>query len=163
MHRCQPERLAHLHRSPQKTKTEYVMSAAPRGVTRHLILELIHAHGSSPVEAELRYDPFDPYAVATVFLMGGREVVWVFGRDLLMRGLCEPAGHGDVRVFPSLDPKGHAVVVLELTASSGEAIVEAQARDVLDFLARTTQSVWPGTEGDHLSLDAAIAALLVGD
>ncbi len=139
------------------------MNAAPHAVNRPVVLELIGPHGSAPLEAELRYDPFDPYAVAVVFHLGGSEVVWLFGRDLLMRGLYEPAGDGDVGVFPSLGPDGRAVLVLELSSPRGQALVEAQARDVLDFLAQTTRLVWPGTEGDHLRVDDAIAALLIGD
>ena len=137
------------------------MNTAPHPVTRHVILELIGPHGTSPLEAELRYDPVDPYAVAVVFLMGGREVVWQFGRSLLIRGVCQPAGQGDVQVFPSLDPDGHAVVVIELGSPGGQALVQAQTRDLLEFLALTTRAVWPGTEGDHLSVDAAITALLI--
>ena len=139
------------------------MNTAPQLVTRRVILELIGPHGSAPLEAELRYDQLDPYAVAVVFLMGGREVVWQFGRDLLMRGVCEPAGHGDVQVCPALDPDGRAVVVIELGAPGGQALVQARTRDLLEFLAHTTRAVWPGTEGEHLSVDAAIASLLVGD
>jgi hypothetical protein len=139
------------------------MNAASDLVTSHVILELIGPDGASPVEAVLRYDPVDPYAVAVVFLRDGAEVAWVFGRDLLMRGLYEPAGDGDVAVFPSLDVDGRAMVVMELVSPAGHAVVEAQARDLLFFLARTTRAVWPGTEGEHLGLDAAITALLVGD
>lgn len=139
------------------------MSTTPETVTRPIVLELIGPHGASPVEGELRYHSFDPYAVSVVFLMGGHEVVWQFGRDLLMRGVHEPAGDGDVQVFPSLNSDGRAVVVLELTAPSGQALVEAPSREVLRFLACTTRSVWPGTEGDHLSVDDTIAAILVGD
>jgi hypothetical protein len=39
-----------------------------------------------------------------------------------------------------------------------------RARDFLSFLGQTTRAVWPGTEQDAgLSLDNAIAELLVGD
>lgn len=139
------------------------MNALPRVINQHVILELIGPHGSAPMEAELRYDPFDPYAVAMVFLLEGSEVVWTFGRDLLIRGTYQPVGEGDVQVFPSLNPDGHAVVVLELTSPSGQALVEARTRDLLDFLARTTVVVWPGTESEHLRVDDTIAAILIDD
>lgn len=139
------------------------MPAAPQVVVRNLVLELIGPDGPMPVEGELRYTAADPYAVTAAFSVAGREIVWRFGRDLLMRGVHRPAGEGDVHVSPSLDHDGHAVVALELSSPSGRALVLARAGEVLDFLARTTLAVWPGTESEHLSVDDTIAALLVGD
>jgi hypothetical protein len=139
------------------------MSAAPHVISARLDVGLVGPHGVTPVEAELRYDTADPYAVAIVFMALGREVVWVFGRDLLLHGVSEPVGDGDVQVLPSIDADGRAQVLISLTAPTGQALVEARSRDVHDFLALTAQAVWPGTEGDRLSADDAIAAILVGD
>lgn len=139
------------------------MNAPPQVITRSVVLELAGPEGPVHAEAELRYDPSDPYAVTVAFLMGGAEVAWLFGRDLLMRGVSEPVGEGDVQVSPSVDSDGRAVVRLVLHSPSGQALVEARSSDVLAFLAHTTRVVWPGTERDHLSPDDAIAALLVGD
>lgn len=139
------------------------MDSAHEVVTREVILELTGPHGSVPVEAELRYDPRDPYAVTVAFLVGAAPVTWVFGRELLMRGVSEPAGEGDVLVSPSLDPEGRAVIVLVLRSTSGEAVVQLEAQDVLAFLVRSTRVVWPGTESEHVCADEAIAAILVGD
>jgi hypothetical protein len=137
------------------------MPAAPDVVTP-VLLDLIGPEGSEPVEAELRYDALDPYAVSMAFLQDGQEVVWVFGRGLLMQGLHEPAGEGDVQVFPSVGADGRAVVLLELRSRTGHALVQTPTREVLRFLARTTRAVWPGEETDHLGVDDAITALLVG-
>lgn len=139
------------------------MDTAPHPVTKHIVLELVGPHGSAPVEGELRYDPVDPYAVSLVFFLARREVVWVFARDLLMRGAHEPAGDGDVTVGPALDAEGHAIVVLELFSPEGRALVQAPGREVTDFLRQTAMSVAPGSEGEHLPLDEAINALLVGE
>lgn len=139
------------------------MTALPPAVTHPVLLEVIGPDQSIPSSAELRYDPTDPYAVSVAFLDGRREVVWRFGRELLMQGVCEPAGVGDVHVSPALDAQGHAVVLLELRSGGSQALVEVSARDALEFLAHTTRAVWPGTESDHLGADAAIAALLVSD
>lgn len=140
------------------------MTAAHHTISHRLVLELVGPHGAVPLDAELRYDRSDPYAVTTAFLVGGSEVVWEFGRDLLLQGVSEPAGDGDVQVFPSLDADGRAVVHIVLRSPEGQALVEARARDVLDFLAATAKVVWPGTERDHhISTDDVIAALLVGD
>jgi len=137
------------------------MHAAPDTVISPVTLELIGPETSMPVEAELCYDPADPFAVAVDFLMGLRSVRWVFARDLLIAALHEPTGRGDVHAFPSLDVDGRAVVVLELRSPDGGALLEASSRDVIAFLARSSQAVWPGTESEHLAVDAAIAAILV--
>lgn len=140
------------------------MSPVRRVIRHRLVVELVGPHGPTPLVAELRYDPADPYAVRMVFLKGTDEVVWLFGRDLLLRGVSEPVGEGDVRVFPEVDAEGRAVVIIALSAPAGQALVESRARDVLDFLARTARVVWPGTEAEHQAgTDEAIAAILVGD
>lgn len=140
------------------------MSAAHHVIRHRLVLGLVGPQSSTPLEAELRYDPADPYAVAMAFLRGGHEVVWVFARDLLLRGVTEPVGDGDVHVFPSVDDEGRAVVAVGLRGATGEALLTGRTRDFLGFLAHTTRAVWPGTERDDgLSLDSAIAEILVGD
>jgi len=134
--------------------------AAPE-LTFTITVDLIGPHGTRPVEAELRYRRSDPYAVELAFGADEGHVVWRFGRDLLIRGTHQPAGHGDVQVMPGLDPAGHAVVVLQLLSPSGAALLEARSADVLRFLAHSTQEVWPGTEGEHIVVDDTVAALLV--
>jgi hypothetical protein len=137
------------------------VNALPPAVIHPVTVDLIGPHGVAPVESEMQYDPLDPYAVTVVFHRVGHDVEWVFGRDLLIRGLHEPSGEGDVHLFPSVGPDGRAVVVLELRSPDGTALVEAPSRDVMGFLARTTHVVWPGTEAEYLALDAAIESILV--
>jgi sporulation and cell division protein SsgA len=140
------------------------MNAAHHVIRHRLVLELVGHEHPTPLDAELRYDPADPFAVAMAFLKDGHEVVWVFARDLLLRGITQPAGVGDVHVFPSLDADGRAVVAIGLRGPTGEALLEGRTRDFLSFLGQTTRAVWPGTERDSgLSLDSAIAEFLVGD
>jgi hypothetical protein len=130
-------------------------------VTAPVQLELIDASGAAtPIEAELRYDATDPYALTTVFRTGHSEVRWTFGRDLLAEGLYEPAGDGDVHVWPCLDNQGHAVVIIELCSPDGEALVQARTGDLRSFVDRMNKAVAPGTESQLLDVDAAIAAIL---
>lgn len=130
-------------------------------VTAPVQLELIDASGAAtPIEAELRYDATDPYAVTTVFRTGHSEVCWTFGRDLLAEGLYEPAGDGDVHVWPCLDNQGHAVVIIELCSPDGEALVQARTGDLRSFVDRMNKAVAPGGESELLDVDAAIAAIL---
>jgi Streptomyces sporulation and cell division protein, SsgA len=130
-------------------------------VTAPVQLELIDASGAAtPIEAELRYDATDPYAVTTVFRTGHSEVRWTFGRDLLAQGLYEPAGDGDVHVWPCLDNQGHAVVIIELCSPDGEALVQARTGDLRSFVDRMSKAVPLGGESELLDVDAAIAAIL---
>ncbi len=115
---------------------------------------------STLLGAELYYDAADPYAVTLVLTGPTEPVVWVFGRDLLLDGLGEPTGDGDVHVWPSLDSYGRAVVLLELCPPSGAALVQLRSVQLARFVDRTVALVAPGSESDHVDVDAGIAALL---
>ena len=143
---------------------EYSMNTAPAVVTQPVALELIDTAGTAtPIEAELRYDPADPYAVTTVFKTGASQVRWTFGRELLTEGLYEPAGDGDVHVWPCLDSAGHAVVIIELCSPDGEALVQARTGDLQSFVERMNQAVARGSESDLVDIDAAIAAIFAAE
>ena len=143
---------------------DYSMNTAPATVTQPVRLELIDASGAAtPIDAELRYDANDPFAVTTVFMTGHSEVRWTFGRDLLSEGLYEPAGDGDVHVWPCLDTQGHAVVIIELCSPDGEALVQARTGDLRSFVDRMNRTVKPGTESELLDVDAAIASIFAAE
>ena len=143
---------------------DYSMNTAPFTVTQPVTLEVIDATGTAmPLKAELRYDARDPYAVTTVFITNEQHIRWTFGRDLLIEGLYEPSGDGDVHVWPCLDADGRAVVIIELCSPDGEALVQARTGDLRSFVDRVTTVVEPGTESEYLDVDAAIAALLEAD
>ena len=143
---------------------DYSMNTAPAVVTQPVALELIDTAGTAtPIEAELRYDPADPYAVTTVFKTGASQVRWTFGRELLTEGLYEPAGDGDVHVWPCLDSSGHAVVIIELCSPDGEALVQARTGDLQSFVERMNQAVARGSESGLVDVDAAIAAILAAE
>ncbi len=126
-----------------------------------LVLELLDSEGAtSPVQAELRYDSGDPFAVRGDFCLDEQVVRWVFARSLLRTGLYEPIGSGDVRVRPWLDPDGRAVVHIELSSPDGAAVLQARATDVATFLRRTEGLVPPGCESAHVDLDRALSQLL---
>lgn len=143
---------------------EYSMNTAPAVITQTVALELIDTAGTAtPIDAELRYDPADPYAVTTVFKTGSSQVRWTFGRELLSEGLYEPAGDGDVHVWPCLDSAGHAVVIIELCSPDGEALVQARTGDLQTFVERMNQAVALGTESDLVDVDATIAAIFAAE
>jgi hypothetical protein len=117
-----------------------------------------------PVRASLRYDPDDPYAVHLVFhpaSTGGEPVSWSFARELLVSGLDEPTGSGDVRVWPWVSLRGD-FVALALSSPDGNALFEVPRTIVVRFLRSTYVAVPHGRESDHLDVDAAINRLLAG-
>ncbi|HET7388901.1 MAG TPA: SsgA family sporulation/cell division regulator [Nocardioidaceae bacterium] len=143
---------------------DYSMNTAPLSLVQTVGLELIDATGeATPITAELVYDPRDPYAVTTVFLTAAGQVRWTFGRDLLREGIHEPAGDGDVHVWPCLDDQGHAVVIIELCSPDGEALVQARTGDLSNFVERMSGVVSPGSESEHLDVDATIAAIFAAE
>jgi hypothetical protein len=143
---------------------DYSMNTAPGTVTQPVTLELIDAAGTAtPIEAELRYDAADPYAVTAVFMTGANRVQWTFGRELLAEGLYEPAGDGDVHVWPCLDSDGHAVVIIELCSPDGEALVQARTGDLSSFVERMNSAVAQGTESSLMDVDALITAIFAAE
>ena len=70
-----------------------------------------------------------------------------------------PAGDGDVRIRPS--PEGPAgPVYVELCSPSGRALFAVPRPVLADFVARCHTLVPPGTEPEHLDLDAELDLLL---
>ncbi|HVH94219.1 MAG TPA: SsgA family sporulation/cell division regulator [Nocardioidaceae bacterium] len=141
--------------------TDFTMDTAARIVTQPTIMELLDQSGFAlALEAELQYDARDPYAAVVVFNTERGRITWSFGRDLLIGGMLEPTGDGDVHVWPALDSNHREVVLIELTAVDGCALVQAPIEDVRSFTDQITALVAPGAESDFLDFDAAIAALL---
>jgi hypothetical protein len=133
-------------------------------VTRTITLELIDSTGAAtPLETQLSYDSRDPFAVTATFMTVAGQVRWTFGRDLLIGGLYEPTGDGDVHVWPCLDNQSHSVVIIELCSPDGEALVQARTVDVTAFVEQMTTAVPVGDEGAYLDVDAAIAAIFTSD
>ncbi len=115
-----------------------------------------------PVRSSLRYDPADPYAVHVLFHPDngeGEPVGWSFARDLLVAGLSEATGIGDVRVWPWSTPRG-PVVALALSSPDGNALFEVPRTVLARFLRRTFVAVPRGEEGRYLDIDAAVGRLL---
>ncbi len=115
-----------------------------------------------PVRSSLRYDPADPYAVHVLFHPDGvtvDPVGWSFARDLLVAGLSEATGIGDVRVWPWSTPRGD-LVALALSSPDGNALFEVSRSVLVRFLRRTFAVVPRGEESQYLDVDAAIARLL---
>ena len=138
----------------KQTKTAQV-------VTENLELELVDPQGeSTSIDSDLVFDPADPYAATMVFRTGVQEVLWTFGRELLVEGLYEPTGDGDVQVWPCLSNTGEAVVIVELCSPDGELLVQADSRSVDTFIAKMLSSVPDGQESVYVNFDDELARLL---
>ncbi|PXY31887.1 SsgA family sporulation/cell division regulator [Prauserella muralis] len=122
--------------------------------------QFVYLNGcSTPVLSRLAYTTAEPFTVALAFrIEPGEWVEWEFARDLLITGLTEPAGIGDVRVRPDLS-LDEGILVLELESPDGYAVVELGRDDVARFVQATTEFVAPGAESEHLDLDSLIADL----
>lgn len=113
-----------------------------------------------PVSTRWTYDTQEPYAVTVAFATErGRWVEWVFARDLLIEGLTEPSGDGDLRISPDADPD---LLVLEIHAPTGSAAFILDREDTTDFLASTLDLVPAGFESAHFDVDRLLAELSAG-
>jgi hypothetical protein len=125
-------------------------------------IELVDARGEGTVlVAELGYLAEDPYAVSVSIPTLSGPVTWRFARDLLATGVFDPAGDGDVQIWPSLSATGIAVTLVELRGADGTSVhLEAPSDAVLQFLGAAADVVAPGTESAHLDLEGLVAELL---
>lgn len=125
-----------------------------------------------PLSMELHYEAGDPFAVRAVFEpvgggadgvggAGGAVVEWFFSRDMLTEALRGHAGHGDVRMW-SGDGLGRDVLYIALSPPAGSVLLELPADGVESFLGETRLMVPPGSESEHLDLDAELTHLLAG-
>ncbi|MGW4518734.1 SsgA family sporulation/cell division regulator [Streptomyces sp. NPDC004393] len=116
-----------------------------------------------PVCMQLQYQTADPYAVRATFHLSGRKPVeWFLAREVLMEGLHQPAGIGDVRLWPTRS-HGQYMVHIVLRSTRGQAVLVVPARAMASFLRRTEDVVPPGTERCHFNLDAQLAHILTGN
>jgi hypothetical protein len=114
------------------------------------------------VRTSLRYDPAEPCSVEVLFHFddGYGPVRWSFARELLVDGLDEPAGLGDVRIWPWPTPRGD-LIALAISSPEGHALFEVPRAVLVRFLRRTYAVVPRGRESVqvHLDLDADLATL----
>ncbi|HEV7212257.1 MAG TPA: SsgA family sporulation/cell division regulator [Blastococcus sp.] len=138
------------------------------GYSSPITLQLVGPQSWTEVPALLRYDPSDPFAVRIAFGDVGDEngsvdadgggIAWLVSRELLLSGLDQPAGDGDVRVWPA--SAATDVLFLHLRAPSGEALFELSRATVAAFLRQTESLVPAGSESDLLDLDDELQMLL---
>lgn len=135
-------------------------TASTSTVTVDLDAACIDATGAAHVvPVRWGYDVLDPYAVTLTFLVGGAEITWMLGRDLLSDGLDAPSGVGDVFVSPRRGVPQPQVVV-ELCSPDGALLAEFPADRVIGFLVATSRLVPFGQEANFLDVDTLLGRLL---
>ncbi|MFD7644577.1 SsgA family sporulation/cell division regulator [Kitasatospora sp. NPDC059795] len=110
------------------------------------------------VEARLRFDSTEPYAVCLVFppmQPGDEPVEWCFARELLNEGRHAPVGKGDVAVAPGPDGTVH----ITLRSRTAQAVISVPGEAVTGFLLDSFALIPAGTETAHLDLDGELARL----
>ncbi|MDT8910223.1 SsgA family sporulation/cell division regulator [Amycolatopsis sp. PS_44_ISF1] len=111
---------------------------------------------TTPVLSRLSYHADEPFAVTVAFRTErGRWIEWTFARDLLVTGLDEPSGLGDVRVRPDLS-EDEAMLTLEIESPDGYASFELEREDVRNFLDSSYELVPLGGESESFDVDALI-------
>lgn len=102
------------------------------------------------VQARLMYDTATPLEVRACFHEDRGPLVWTWSRSVLAAGLREPAGLGDVRVWPD-GRQVRARLVGEDYETGGElvAVVALPRGEVRRFLRRTARLVPYGREPQH--------------
>lgn len=130
-------------------------------VTQDITLRCLDDHGQDVAfVASFGYRASDPYAVWLTFHIPGGDVSWAVARSLLLKGITEPTGDGDIRLHPAIDDEGHAVVVFDFHSPHGRLRTQGRSVALRTFLDRTWLLVPPGDEGDLLDLDELVGSLL---
>ncbi|NEA62838.1 SsgA family sporulation/cell division regulator [Streptomyces sp. SID12488] len=115
-----------------------------------------------PLAVTLRYDSADPLAVHIDFpvdvSVDGEGVTWTFSRTLLGEGLDNPAGIGEVHLWPC----GPTRTVVELHSPHGLAVVRFRTAQLQRFLHRSYSVVAPGMEDLGPMVEQGLALLLGG-
>lgn len=83
----------------------------------------------------------------------------MLARDLLALGIVQPAGDGDVKIWPAREGR-RSVLCLALSTPSGQALLRAPLVTVQRWLERIHQTVPRGQEGRLLNLDDELCGLL---
>jgi len=134
-----------------------------RTITTPVPLVVSTGAGEAELDAELRYDPADPFAVSlAIGTECGDPVVWTFARDLLSAGIGSPQGEGDITIEPDYanDLDSDERLLRITLATDCLATMITPAAPVVEFLVETFTVVPTGSELDRVDFDAEIAALL---
>ncbi|MFI5524832.1 SsgA family sporulation/cell division regulator [Streptomyces platensis] len=137
-----------------------MVSTAKRTLEMRLLLGPDEA---VPVAGRFSYRSDRPYEVEVAFISRGQTVAtWLFARELLLAGLHDEAGEGDVRVWSFRRPGEPRRVHIELSTDDSVCELSVRATELTAWLEQTAAIVPPGHEGGYLDMDAHLARLFAG-
>ena len=111
---------------------------------------------SRDLDVDWSYRATEPHAVELDFTSYQAGAVWALSRDLLLSGLHEPSGEGDVHITPYEDTR----LLIALAGQEGVALLAVPAGAVARFLAATVRLVPPGQEHARIDWDRGLEDLL---
>ncbi|ARZ69023.1 regulator [Streptomyces albireticuli] len=121
---------------------------------------LVSEELSFRIPVGLDYDSSDPYAVKFTFhLPGDAPVTWAFARELLLDGLSQPSGEGDVHISPA-SGEHLSDVFIRLQVGCEGALFRAGAAPLVAFLDRTDRIAPLGEERSVADFEYDLAAAL---
>jgi hypothetical protein len=128
------------------------------------LLQVDNEGDTIPLNARFRYSQNDPYAVSVLFLVD-KPVEWVFGRELLLNGVYEPAGDGDVKTWPTLHGDGEAYTAFSVSSPQEDfiGVYMAPTRDMVLFLDQTLDLVPQGFESQFYEGDGITVEQFTGE
>ncbi|MFG2937681.1 SsgA family sporulation/cell division regulator [Streptomyces sp. NPDC048282] len=116
---------------------------------------------SLPLQARFSYDESLPLEVHVEFSnSAGGVVTWALSRDLLIAGMHQPSGDGDVRILPPCPRHGGNGLWVLLQGRRGGALLEIRLAPVRRWIAGTLTSVPLGTEGLSMDWDESFERVL---
>ncbi len=123
-----------------------------------MLLKSGNTRCSIPLQLRFTFDATDnPYAVGMDVLVPNQEPVeWVMGRELLMRGSCNPFEHGvgDVKIC-----KNGSSVLIHLRSPEGSAVLGVPQQEIIRFLNRTQDALHLGDENTDEAVDEFLKEL----
>lgn len=128
-------------------------------VALDVTLECLDSRGNChQIDTVLGYHRPDAYAVTMTFMTGDEPLTWTFARELLIDGMNEPTGDGDVHIAPAIS-NSRSVVLITLSSPDGHLLLEARTDQVAEFIDGTLDLVPAGTESTELDLDHLIGKI----
>jgi hypothetical protein len=127
-----------------------------------LVPGLLHcAGGDGEVTVGWVYVAEEPFSVQLLVVVDAEtNFALVFSRELLLCGLRQPAGPGDVVIGPGVVRGAAGSLWVRFPTAWGVTVVEVPREPIAAFVFATYDVVGPAHEADHLDLDAELLALL---
>ena len=120
------------------------------------VISLMLSGRQDSLLATMEFDTSDPFAVSLTFHGNESSIEWVFARSLVIDGLQNTAGSGDVQIW--LEDAGMAIIRLE--SPSGTAVLRTPVLPLTVFVDDMLSLTPLGHELDGLNIYKELNDLL---